>query len=158
MRLGLFVSPTPPSFSLDGEGVCFHPESRAPHSNDSSPAWSFFFLLFFPPFLSRVFRCLEASSSPLYHGQGRDQDRKRAELSLAVVYTPKVVSLSCHYPPLFFFPPQLRSKNTKRKNKAMRIGVPVCVCVCVCAFRDFRVRGGHLKPFPSQKRAKTNIK
>lgn len=79
--------------------------------------------------------------------------------------TERELSLACLYPKSCFFVSPLLSTfsflfslsfqtHTKRKNKAMRIGVPVCVCT----FRDFRVRDGHLKPFPSPKKRQISNK
>jgi hypothetical protein len=141
MRLGLFVSlPSLPlylSLSLSWWRGCLFPsgEQRAPHSNDSL----LLLLPSSPHFLfSCVRRCLQASSSPLYHGQGRDQDRKRAELSFSSCIYPQKLFLclaTIHLFLFLFFPSptpfqtHTHTKKKERKNKAMRIGVPVCVCV-----------------------------
>lgn len=156
----LSLSPLPLylSLSLSWWRGCLFPsgEQRAPHSNDS--------LLLLPPspqfLFSCVRRCLQASSSPLYHGQGRDQDRKRAELSFSSCIYPQKLFLCLATIHLFFyfFSPQLLSKHTHKKERKKEQS-NADWCPCVCTFRDFRVRGGHLKPFPSRKKKKTtNIK
>lgn len=148
------LSLSPPSVFLDGEGVCFHPESCCLRTVTNSVLVSLFFFPHFFLFFSRMFfNACRLPSSPLYHGQGRDQDRKRAELSLFIpqkLFLCLATTIHLFFSFFSLFP----NTHTKRKNKAMRIGVPVCVCT----FRDFRVRDGHLKPFPSPKKRQISNK
>lgn len=122
------------SLFLDGEGVCFHPESRELRTVTTPCCCC---RLRLPIFFSRVF--VDASRlRPLRCTMAKAGTRTERELSsaLALVYTPKscffVLPLSTFF--LFFpsptpFQTHTHTKKKERKNKAMRIGVPVCVCV-----------------------------
>lgn len=139
------------SLFLDGEGVCFHPESRELRTV-TTPCCC---CLRLPNFFSRVF--VDASRlRPLRCTMAKAGTRTERELSsaLALVYTPKscffVLPLSTFF---YFFSPQLLSKHTHKKERKKEQS-NADWCPCVCTFRDFRVRGGHLKPFPSRKKKK----
>ncbi len=133
------LSPLPPSLSLslflDGEGVCFHPESRELRTVTTPCCCC---RLRLPIFFSRVF--VDASRlRPLRCTMAKAGTRTERELSsaLALVYTPKscffVLPLSTFFY-FYFFPPQLLSKHThtqkRKKERTKQCGL-VSLCVCV---------------------------
>ena len=122
----LSLSLSPPCLFLDGEGVCFHPESCCLRTVTNSVLVSYF-----SPFLSflfsYVFNACRLQSSPLYHGQGRDQDRKRVELSLFIPLK-LFLCLATTTIHLFFFS---LSPNTHKKKEQSNADWWPCVCVCV---------------------------
>lgn len=147
----LSLSLSQPSLTLSWWRGCLFPsgELLPSNSNELSPG----LLLLFSPFLSFLFSYVfnACRLHPLPCTMAKAGTRTERELSLACLYPKSCFFVSPLLSTFSFFSLSFQT-HTKRKNKAMRIGVPVCVCT----FRDFRVRGGHLKPFPSPK--KTNIK
>lgn len=127
---------SPPSLFLflDGEGVCFHPESRELRTVTTLAAAA---AAFVSPFSLLV--CFDASRlRPLRCTMAKAGTRTERELSsaLALVYTPKscffVLPLSTFFS--FYFPPQLLSKHThihkRKKERTKQCGL-VSLCVYI---------------------------